>query len=647
MSVAVPRAQPGMRVLEGPERVGSEQRWRVQLANGEPALLGQLLPELAADEALRRRYVRDVERLRDVDVEGLARILAFGPQPDPRAPDGAPPWRLRADPPGETLEAWLMRRAPAPIDEVARIIARLADIVHRVHGHGAVLRDLHPRWVRLGEDASVWLTDVGLARVDILSTRTAASLILEGSPYASPEQLRHTTLDQRSDLFGLGVMLYQGMTGSLPFGDGPALLREVTQLLSARELRPEIPAAIDQLITDCLSEDPRKRPESALSLVLTLRGEAGTQTRALARVRCQNCGETLRPGQRLCLSCGKQAVVFQHSLEAETATKELRLTKASEDAEFLARLRGFLASVSDQHVPALNFVIGDQRMYSKRELSRRIKLPVCLFTDLDEPTAEALRARMTAEGFQVKVADRHTRPAARKQRRILGGLAGTLMAATVVLAVAAAPVVAISVGMVGAIGLLTAYLIMKAKRKKKPRPGMLRLRPAPAALPASDPLVSRLAALLDASAPADVRDQVGELALLVQRLVDHRAGLRAEKAELDMVTEPVEPLVKLIETRVRAVATIDAELSSLEEGAIVRALAASEARGEPRSARMELLDGLDRLRALEEQRATAFHRLLEASTLLRRAVDLGLSVKDPAAEHERNVALALRALEGD
>lgn len=640
----------GARVVKGPERVGSEQRWSVELPDGTGARLGRLLPELARDESLRRRYVRDLERMHGLRVEGVAPVLELGPQPDPRDPGAPPPWRLRADPAGETLEAWLAARAPAPIDEVAELVARVAEIVHRVHATGAVLRDLHPRWVVLGSDGQTWLTDVGLARVDILSTRTAASLILEGSPYASPEQLRRTTLDQRSDLFALGVILYQALTGQLPYGDGPALLRDASTVLSARQLRPEIPESVDALITACLADDPRARPESAAALAHALRGDGSVGAQSLARVVCQSCGARLRVAQRLCLSCGKLAVQFEHARAPERATKELVLTKASEETEYLAGLRAFLGSVSANRLPSLDFVIGDQRMYSKTELARRIKLPVALFTDLDEETAEALRVRMASEGFVVKVRDKFSPPATRKQRRVLGGLGVGLAVLVTSLAIVAPPVAAISTAAVGGIGWLTAYLVMRSRRKKGPRPGMLTLRAAPAALPASDPHVARLAALLTPSTPEDVREQVGELALLVQRLVDHREHLGqqsgAPRAELEMVTEPVEALVGLVEREVRGLTEIDADLATLDEGKIVRALAASEARAEPRARRDELLGGLDRLRGLEDRRARAFHRLLEASSLLRRAVDLGLRVSDPEAEHARSVQLALHALGG-
>lgn len=76
----------------------------------------------------------------------------------------------------------------------------------------------------------------------------------------------------------------------------------------------------------------------------------------------------------------------------------------------------------------------------------------------------------------------------------------------------------------------------------------------------------------------------------------------------------------------------------------MRALAASEARGEPAARRAELLAGLDRLRALEDERGLLVHHLLESESLLRRAVDVGLKIRDEDAEHTRRVALAVTGL---
>ncbi|WAS96791.1 serine/threonine-protein kinase [Nannocystis punicea] len=635
----IPRlpAELGAEVVGAAERVGSELRCRVRLGDGREGVLAWLAPELARDAAMRRRYVRDVARLRELDAPGVAPVLAAGPN-DPRAPGAPPPWRLRLDPRGETLEQWLRRRAAAPVDEVVELAIALCELLAGLHARGVVIRDLHPRLVVRG-DEGLWLTDVGLARVDILSTRTASSLLLEGSPYAAPEQLARTALDPRADLYAVGVILYRGLTGLLPRGEGPAFLGEASPA-PPRALRAEVPPELDALVMRCLSLEPGGRPASARELAAALAGEAPAGASA-ARTICQHCGARLRLGQRLCLACGRVGVQFEHTPKG-TCAVDLRAAK--EDAEFFARLAGELRTLAEGEVPALNLVIGDARMYSKAELERRHALPLRLFSDLSPETAERLRARLTAAKLQVAVADRSPRATRRLAARTLGwtgGITGAIVAMT--LAFGAPMFVPLIFGMMGALIALIVFLAASAAQKKD-RPTLLRLRAAPAALPASDPLVARLAGLLTPDTAAEVREIVGELALAVQRLVDHRAAAPGARAELDMIAGSLTPLVELIARQVERLRSIDADLAKLDEGALVRALAGSEARREPPERREELLLGLDRLRALEDERAQTFHRLLEAEHLLRRAVELGLEVRDDAAEHERRVAQALHEL---
>ncbi|MCX4242207.1 serine/threonine-protein kinase [Paraliomyxa miuraensis] len=655
----------GLVVVEGPTRVGSELRWRV-LDEGRAAVLAQLLPELARDPSLRRRYVRDVERVAELAQArrpaseasrpdaggkgGLPIVRRSGPSPDPRDPSSAPPWRLRDDPPGETLEAWLMRRGPVPVDEAADVIARIADQLHALHERGAVLRDLDPRRVVMGEDATIWLTDVGLSRVDVLSTRTAASLVLEGSPYGAPELLVHTIVDPRADLYGLGVVLYRALTAELPHGDTPSLLRPPGPAPRVARLRPDVPTSVDELVARCLAEDPSHRPASAAEVADALRGRAALPGLA-ERVACHGCGATLRVGQRLCTQCGKLAVQFTlAATEAESHGIELR--KIDERAESRAHLQQVLQAVADGPLPPLNFLVGDARMYSKQERERLLKLPARLVDGLTREGAQRLEQRLRATGIETRVVS--WQPGQRKLQRneriglIVGGGAGGL--AAVIAAVAAGGIL----GTLLAVGILVvtfAVLLgvahaMRNRGVRRLAPALVGLRPEPAALPASDPLVARLAALLSGKPSEDLREQVGELALAIQRLVDHRARNLGEAAEIDAVTAPVDELVRLIEAQVEAIGRIDTELATLDEGALVRALAAAEARRDPPPAREELLHGLDRLRALEDARSQRFHRLLEASRLCRRAVELGLSVRDPEAEHERQVAAALAVLGG-
>lgn len=640
MSDALPWLPWPHRLLEGPYDVGTEQRWRIELPDGRRAVVGQLALDLARDESIRRRYVRDAERVRGLAAHALAPTLALGPEPDPRDPAALAPWRVRLDPSGETLETWL-RRAPATIEELTAVFVGLADALQSVHATGAVLRDLRPSQVVRMPDGRVVLVDVGLSRVDVLSSHTASSLLMQGSAYAAPEQVHATAVDQRSDLYGLGVMMWQALTGELPFGDGPAFLRERQALPPLAALRPDVPPALELLVRTCLHDDPSRRPATAADVSWVLRGGAPTSLMEHATTVCQHCGTRLRVGQRLCLSCGRVAVRFLPAAPGEPAYG-VDLRSLDEDARKLEWLQGFVRDIAEGPVAPPEFVVGPAHLYAEEERRRRIRLPARLFGGLRHDTALALQSSMSEHGLDARVVGP---PQLRAAGMLVAGFALSLLVAAVAfsaLGLELAMGLTLGFGLPALLLLAGRYNTVKQSvQRTAPR---FRLRALPAALPASDPLVGRLAALLYEGMPGDVRDVVSELALLVQRLVDHRAYHVRDTRELDMLTAPVEPLVGAVERLVQQLDTIGKELRELDEGAMVRALAASGARGEGPAQREPILQGLDRLRALEDRRAELFHRLLEARSLLTRTVELGLSVHDEGLEHERQLALAVAAL---
>jgi len=626
-------------VLQGPADVGTEQRWLVRLDDGRDALVAQLAPDLARDSSIRRRYVRDQERMMQLEAHAVVETLALGPQPDPRDPAGPSPWRMRPVPDAESLTA-VLARAPIGLEEFTAVFSGLTDAVYGVHQAGAVLRDLRPEQVLRTRSGTVVLCDIGLARVNVLSSHTASSLLLRGSPYAAPEQLFETTVDQRSDLYSIGALMWHALTGSLPFNDGPALLRERTPLPELRTLRADVPPALAELLPRLLHERPEGRPPSATEITWVLRGGSalaltdGTAT-------CQHCDAPLRVGQRLCLGCGRVAVRFSHVPLGERGWG-LELRSLSEDAAQLEWLQRFLTTLSRQPMRTPEFIIGNVHLYDDDEKLGRIRLPARLYSDLDHDTAVALRDEMRDQGLKVALVSPSASRASGLQflglSVILTGIFATLVqfvstpiwAPTLVVFIAAA-------------GAMLVRFSNKAIEKRSP--GTFRLRETPVALPASDPFVARLSTLLQTNPPSDVRAVIADLALMVQRLVDHRSALHGTNAnELDLVTAPVESLVDAVERSADRLAAISAELAALDEGAMVRALAASEARKDLPTVRQPILEGLDRLRSLEDQRAAMFHRLLEVQALLHRTIAMSLAVQDPAAQHERDMQRALATL---
>jgi hypothetical protein len=358
----------------------------------------------------------------------------------------------------------------------------------------------------------------------------------------------------------------------------------------------------------------------------------------------------MRVGLRLCLSCGKQAVQFHRAAPGDLDAHTIVLERAKDDAAFVAGLHEFFATVAAA-VPRLNFIVGDVRMYSKSELAQRHKLPAVLIADLDPDTGKALATRLKTGGYKIRSTTvRGAQRARRVTRGLLAGSGATVVAGSVAIAIGGGAAALGGLGIFAAIvtGMIGVIRWGRGRAMAKRVP-LAQLRAAPAALPAGDALVATVAAALTASKSPDVRARLEEIALLVQRLADARAALvragPAAVADAERITAPVRPLADLACTTAAAIEAIDHQLTTLDEGAIMRALARCDARGEAPELRHDLLAGLDTLRQLEDERARLFGRLLEISSLLRAAVTLGLQQTSQLHSDDAEVAHAFAALD--
>ena len=178
---------------------------------------------------------------------------------------------------GDDLEALMRRDPPLSLGHRLDIVAQLCDGLAFAHDQGVVHRDIKPGNVRVLEDGSVKLLDFGIATVQKADATSGA---FGGSAaYASPEQLAMERVDGRSDLFSVGVLAYELMTGRQPFtGDSPAAL--AYQVLNEqpplpRSVAPQLPEGLEQVILRALEKQPDQRWSSAQEL--------GDAFRAVAR----------------------------------------------------------------------------------------------------------------------------------------------------------------------------------------------------------------------------------------------------------------------------------------------------------------------------------------------------------------------------
>lgn len=175
---------------------------------------------------------------------------------------------------GQSLRDLLRQRGALPLQEALRIAGLVADGLEFAHRHGVVHRDVKPDNVHLEPDGRVVITDFGIARLTFEPTLTADGQIFGTPSYMSPEQVTGKGIDKRSDVFSLGIMLYEMIAGRKPF-TGDSVIT-ITYNIMNMELPPlpGAPAGVDQVIRRATAKDPERRYRSASEMAEDLRAVA-------------------------------------------------------------------------------------------------------------------------------------------------------------------------------------------------------------------------------------------------------------------------------------------------------------------------------------------------------------------------------------
>jgi serine/threonine protein kinase len=227
-------------------------------------------PELAADETARQRFCREARAAASVTHENIVAVHQVE-----RADDDGPSYLVMQLVAGESLEQRLLREKRLPLKEIVRIGLQAARGLAAAHATGLTHRDIKPGNILLEPpDDRVKLTDFGLARIadDVKLTRTG---FVSGTPlYMAPEQALGESADPRSDLFSLGAILYEMCAGEPPFQGNSALaiLKQITEKKHrpVRDLNPDVPEWLAEMIDDLLAKKPEDRYQSAADLVEVL-----------------------------------------------------------------------------------------------------------------------------------------------------------------------------------------------------------------------------------------------------------------------------------------------------------------------------------------------------------------------------------------
>ncbi|MGH2523563.1 MAG: serine/threonine-protein kinase, partial [Anaerolineales bacterium] len=174
------------------------------------------------------------------------------------------------------LDDCYQRSEHLPLDEVVRLFRALLDAVGYAHAHGMVHRDLKPANVMLDKQGRPVLTDFGIAKIVGANKLTATGVTVGTPAYMSPEQGGGESGDERSDLYALGIILYECLTGQVPY-DGDTSVAVLLKHISApipslHTVRPDLPRALDPIIATAMAKDPDERYPSARAMWEAIEG---------------------------------------------------------------------------------------------------------------------------------------------------------------------------------------------------------------------------------------------------------------------------------------------------------------------------------------------------------------------------------------
>jgi eukaryotic-like serine/threonine-protein kinase len=219
-----------------------------------------LRAQFANDEDFVRRFRREAQAAASLSHPNVVNIYDVGME-------GEDYYIVMEYVDGLTLKEVIQDRAPLPVSEAIDIAKQICSALGHAHENNIVHRDIKPHNILIGKDGRIKVTDFGIARAITSNTITQDGSVLGSVHYFSPEQARGGITDVKSDIYSLGVVLYEMVTGELPFsGETPisvALKHLQEQFVEPRQLNPALPQSVENIVLKSLAKDPAVRYQSA------------------------------------------------------------------------------------------------------------------------------------------------------------------------------------------------------------------------------------------------------------------------------------------------------------------------------------------------------------------------------------------------
>ncbi|HBE80546.1 MAG TPA: hypothetical protein DDW65_22585 [Firmicutes bacterium] len=223
-----------------------------------------LRPQYASDSEFVERFRREARAAASLSHPNIVGIYDVGQE------DGVD-YIVMEYIPGENLKAIIRKEAPLSIERSLDITKKISEALHHAHQRNIVHRDIKPHNILITPDGQVKVTDFGIARAISASSFTQTGVVVGSVQYSSPEQARGGVVGPQSDLYSLGCVLYEMLTGTVPFQGETSVsiaLKHIQENYTpAQEIRPDIPESTLLILEKAMAKELEDRYPSALAMI--------------------------------------------------------------------------------------------------------------------------------------------------------------------------------------------------------------------------------------------------------------------------------------------------------------------------------------------------------------------------------------------
>ena len=234
--------------------------WRMSISKGRKAKCFVVI------EVLKKEYLRRAQSVAGLSHPNIVNVYDVGD-------DGGLHYIVMELVEGITLKRFIERKGKLEVKEAVGITIQIAQGMEAAHDNHIIHRDIKPQNIIISRDGKVKVTDFGIAKAS--NSNTITSNAMGSVHYLSPEQARGGYSDEKSDIYSLGVTLYEMLSGKVPFaGDNNvsvAMLHIQGEAMPLRELEENIPLSVDRIVQKCMQKIPERRYHSASDLIVDLK----------------------------------------------------------------------------------------------------------------------------------------------------------------------------------------------------------------------------------------------------------------------------------------------------------------------------------------------------------------------------------------